>query len=398
MLVFQHSWAKGILGFDYSGGVMAFMPVFLFVILFGLSMDYHVFILSRIREAYDRGMKTEDAVAHGIKTTAGVVTSAAIVMVFVFGIFATLSIVMLKQFGVGLAAAVLIDATIVRAVLLPAAMMLLGDWNWYLPRWLEWLPKLEHERSAEVRARARARARAREARSLSSTTSGVGSRTRPPAGPIGVGAWGLALAGPHAGVAGPAVYDLRRRRSSSAGQSTALVKRGPRVRIPSPACSAGAGPALRSPRGAHRHPEAPADGAELPRRSGAARDDRTHRRDRASGSERRVQPGPPARRGHRAGHAPRARAPRRRGRVRRRGRPVVDLDRAGARLRRHAGGELPRALPAAGQASRRRRDRLAGAVLVRRRRGSVPASPARGDRRRARRPASTACCPSRCPT
>jgi len=150
VLVFQHSWAKGILGFDYSGGVMAFMPVFLFVILFGLSMDYHVFILSRIREAYDRGMKTEDAVAHGIKTTAGVVTSAAIVMVFVFGIFATLSIVMLKQFGVGLAAAVLIDATIVRAVLLPAAMMLLGDWNWYLPRWLEWLPKLEHERSTEV--------------------------------------------------------------------------------------------------------------------------------------------------------------------------------------------------------------------------------------------------------
>ena len=90
---------------------MAFMPVFLFVILFGLSMDYHVFILSRIREAYDRGMKTEDAVAHGIKTTAGVVTSAAIVMVFVFGIFATLSIVMFKQFGVGLAAAILIDAT-----------------------------------------------------------------------------------------------------------------------------------------------------------------------------------------------------------------------------------------------------------------------------------------------
>ncbi len=150
VLVFQHSWAKGILGFDYSGGVMAFMPVFLFVILFGLSMDYHVFILSRVREAYDRGMKTEDAVSYGIRTTAGVVTSAAIVMVFVFGIFATLSIVMLKQFGVGLATAVLIDATIVRAVLLPAAMMLLGDWNWYLPRWLEWLPRLEHERSTDV--------------------------------------------------------------------------------------------------------------------------------------------------------------------------------------------------------------------------------------------------------
>jgi RND superfamily putative drug exporter len=147
VLVFQNDWAKGILGFDYSGGVMAWLPVFLFVILFGLSMDYHVFILSRIREAYDGGMKTEDAIAYGIKTTAGVVTSAAIVMVFVFSIFGTLSLIMMKQFGVGLATAVLIDATIVRAVLLPATMKLLGDWNWYLPRWLEWLPELKLERS-----------------------------------------------------------------------------------------------------------------------------------------------------------------------------------------------------------------------------------------------------------
>jgi uncharacterized membrane protein YdfJ with MMPL/SSD domain len=147
-LVFQHDWAKGLLGFDYSGGIVAFLPVFLFVILFGLSMDYHVFILSRVREAFDRGMKTEDAVAYGIKTTAGVVTSAAIVMVAVFSIFGTLEIVMLKQFGIGLAAAVLIDATIVRAVLLPATMKLLGDWNWYLPRWLEWLPQVQHETEA----------------------------------------------------------------------------------------------------------------------------------------------------------------------------------------------------------------------------------------------------------
>jgi uncharacterized membrane protein YdfJ with MMPL/SSD domain len=145
VLVFQYEWAKGILGFDYSGGVMAWLPVFLFVILFGLSMDYHVFILSRIREAYDGGMKTEDAIAYGIKTTAGVVTSAALVMVFVFSIFGTLSLIMMKQFGVGLAAAVLIDATIVRAVLLPATMKLLGDWNWYLPRWLGWLPKIKLE-------------------------------------------------------------------------------------------------------------------------------------------------------------------------------------------------------------------------------------------------------------
>jgi uncharacterized membrane protein YdfJ with MMPL/SSD domain len=112
------------------------------VILFGLSMDYHVFILSRVRESYDRGMRTEDAVAHGIKTTAGVVTSAAVVMVGAFAIFATLPIIDMKEMGVGLAAAVLIDATIVRAVLLPATMKLLGDWNWYLPRWLEWLPRL----------------------------------------------------------------------------------------------------------------------------------------------------------------------------------------------------------------------------------------------------------------
>ncbi len=144
-IVFQHGFGKGLLGFTYTGGIIAFLPVFLFVILFGLSMDYHVFILSRVREAYDRGMKTEDAVAYGIKQTAGVVTSAAIVMVFVFSIFGTLDIIMLKQFGVGLAAAVLLDATIVRAVLLPATMKLLGDWNWYLPRWLEWLPRVGHE-------------------------------------------------------------------------------------------------------------------------------------------------------------------------------------------------------------------------------------------------------------
>ncbi len=117
------------------------------MILFGLSMDYHVFILSRIRETYDKGASTEEAIAHGIKSTAGVVSSAAIVMVAVFSIFATLSMIIFKQFGVGLAVAILIDATIVRAVLLPASMKLLGDWNWYLPSWLEWLPSLEGEKA-----------------------------------------------------------------------------------------------------------------------------------------------------------------------------------------------------------------------------------------------------------
>jgi uncharacterized membrane protein YdfJ with MMPL/SSD domain len=148
VLVFQGGVGKDILGFTYEDGVVAFLPIFLFVILFGLSMDYHVFILSRVRESYDSGMSSEDAVAHGIKVTAGVVTSAAIVMVFVFSIFGTLSILFLKEFGVGLAAAILIDATIVRAVLLPASMKLLGDWNWYLPYWLEWLPKIGHEERA----------------------------------------------------------------------------------------------------------------------------------------------------------------------------------------------------------------------------------------------------------
>ena len=144
VLVFQHGWGKGLLGFEFTGGIDPFLPILLFVILFGLSMDYHVFILSRVREAYDKGMSTDDAISHGIKTTAGVVTSAAIVMVGVFAIFGTLQAMIFKQFGVGLAAAILIDATIIRAVLLPAAMKLLGEWNWYLPSWLEWLPHFEH--------------------------------------------------------------------------------------------------------------------------------------------------------------------------------------------------------------------------------------------------------------
>jgi RND superfamily putative drug exporter len=145
VLVFQRGWGEGLLGFESTGAITAWLPLFLFVVLFGLSMDYHVFILSRIREAVDRGMSTERAVAHGISTTAGVVTSAAIVMVAVFSIFATLSALEFKQMGVGLAAAILIDATIVRAVLLPATMKLLGERNWWLPSWLEWLPRVSPE-------------------------------------------------------------------------------------------------------------------------------------------------------------------------------------------------------------------------------------------------------------
>jgi putative drug exporter of the RND superfamily len=131
-----------------SDGIEAVVPLLLFVILFGLSMDYHVFIISRIREIFDRGASMDDAVRGGIKSTAGVVTSAAVVMVCVFAVFGTLSMPFFKQFGVGLAAAILIDATIVRAVLLPATMKLLGEWNWYLPRWLEWLPRLDASEAA----------------------------------------------------------------------------------------------------------------------------------------------------------------------------------------------------------------------------------------------------------
>jgi uncharacterized membrane protein YdfJ with MMPL/SSD domain len=143
VLVFQHGFGQGLLGFSSTAGIAPVVPMLLFVILFGLSMDYHVFIVSRIRETFDRGASMDDAIAHGIRSTAGVVTSAAIVMVAVFSIFATLSMLMFKQFGVGLAAAILIDATLVRAVLLPATMKLLGDRNWYLPSWLQWLPRLE---------------------------------------------------------------------------------------------------------------------------------------------------------------------------------------------------------------------------------------------------------------
>jgi uncharacterized membrane protein YdfJ with MMPL/SSD domain len=146
--VFQEGHLEGALGFESSGAVTSWLPLFLFVILFGLSMDYHVFILSRVREAFDSGMSTSDAVSTGIKSTASVVTAAAAVMIAVFAIFATLSALDFKEFGVGLAVAILIDATIIRGVLLPAAMKLLGDWNWYLPRSLGWLPRVSHESEA----------------------------------------------------------------------------------------------------------------------------------------------------------------------------------------------------------------------------------------------------------
>jgi len=149
VLIFQHTWAEGLLGFTSNFSIASWLPLFLFVILFGLSMDYHVFILTRVKERVDAGEPTEDAVAHAITRTAGTITSAALIMVGVFGLFATVREIDVKQMGVGLAVAVFLDATIVRAVLLPATMKLLGDWNWYLPRRLEWLPSLSPEGERE---------------------------------------------------------------------------------------------------------------------------------------------------------------------------------------------------------------------------------------------------------
>jgi uncharacterized membrane protein YdfJ with MMPL/SSD domain len=144
VLVFQDGRLAGPLGFK-PGPIEAFVPVFIFTILFGLSMDYHVFILTRIKEARDHGLSTNEAVARGIAITSGTVTSAAAIMVVVFGVFVTLELVVIKQLGFGLATAVLIDATIVRSVLLPATMRLLGEWNWWLPPFLRWLPEVTIE-------------------------------------------------------------------------------------------------------------------------------------------------------------------------------------------------------------------------------------------------------------
>jgi RND superfamily putative drug exporter len=145
VFVFQYGHFESFLEFKSGGGITNWMPLFLFIILFGLSMDYHVFVLSRIREGHDRGLPTNRAVSQGIGATAGVITSAAVVMVAVFALFATLPLTATKEMGVGLAAAVLLDATIIRAVLLPAVMALLGEKNWWLPRWLNWLPAVAHE-------------------------------------------------------------------------------------------------------------------------------------------------------------------------------------------------------------------------------------------------------------
>jgi RND superfamily putative drug exporter len=145
VLVFQKGIGAGLLGFREAPVIESWLPLFLFAILFGLSMDYHVFLLSRIKEHYDETGNNAASVAHGLRSTAGIITGAALIMVAVFAGMASGELVVFQQVGFGLAIAVILDATIIRMVLVPASMELLGDWNWYFPAWLEWLPRINIE-------------------------------------------------------------------------------------------------------------------------------------------------------------------------------------------------------------------------------------------------------------
>jgi len=149
-LVFQDGWFARTIGVTPGPVIESFVPLFVFTIVYGLSMDYHFFILTRIKEGRDRGLDSRTAVAHGIAVTSGTITSAAAIMVVVFAVFVTMKFAMIQQLGLGLAVAVLVDATIIRCILLPAVMTLLGDWNWYLPSFLEWLPRVTVEAGPEA--------------------------------------------------------------------------------------------------------------------------------------------------------------------------------------------------------------------------------------------------------
>jgi RND superfamily putative drug exporter len=149
VLVFQDGWLAEPLGITPSGVIESWVPLFIFTILFGLSMDYHLFILTRIKEARDRGLGSRPAVARGIAVTSGTITSAASIMVVVFAVFVSLKFTFIQQIGLGLAVAVFIDATLIRSVLLPASMTLLGDWNWWMPRVLDWIPRITIEGDAD---------------------------------------------------------------------------------------------------------------------------------------------------------------------------------------------------------------------------------------------------------
>ena len=152
VLVFQKGVLTGTFGFQDAESIEAWIPIFLFAVLFGLSMDYHVFLLSRIRESFDQTQDNTESVAFGIRSTGRLITGAALIMVAVFWGFAAGDLVGLQQMGFGLGIAILLDATIVRIILVPASMKLLGKWNWYLPRWLEWMPDLRVETVQETPA------------------------------------------------------------------------------------------------------------------------------------------------------------------------------------------------------------------------------------------------------
>jgi len=147
VLVFQKGIGNGIFGFEQVDAIEAWVPLFLFSVLFGLSMDYQVFLLSRIKERYDETGDTTASVTWGVGTTARIITGAALIIVAVFAGFAKGDLVQFQQMGFGVAIALLIDATLIRSVILPAAMKLLGRWNWYLPTWLGWLPRIQIERA-----------------------------------------------------------------------------------------------------------------------------------------------------------------------------------------------------------------------------------------------------------
>ncbi len=152
--VFQYGWGADLLGFQQTDSIEAWVPLFLFSVLFGLSMDYQVFLLSRIRERYDETADTTDAVTFGVASTARIITGAALIIVAVFAGFARGDLIMFQQMGFGVAVALLLDATVIRSVVLPSLMKLLGEWNWYLPRWLDWLPRLDVEGQAQSSQRA----------------------------------------------------------------------------------------------------------------------------------------------------------------------------------------------------------------------------------------------------
>jgi putative drug exporter of the RND superfamily len=253
VFIFQDGHGESLLDFTATGGITNWMPLFLFVILFGLSMDYHVFVLSRIREGHDRGLPTRRAVADGITGTAGVITSAAVVMVAVFSLFTTLPLTSTKEIGVGLAAAVLLDATLIRAVLLPSVMALLGEHNWYLPRWLRWLPQVSHDLPARRRLSANTNSPGRD---CASGPSRDAVRGGPADGPV-VAGWHLRRVGSRrrAGTDRVVIATVRTlrprrgrkaRRPCSCGRSFASTRTRPGARP--------AGPIVRGPPRAHRRP------------------------------------------------------------------------------------------------------------------------------------------------